>query len=271
MTKQRGRRRAEVPSSSARTSFTRRPAGSTSRRSSGSHAVVRPQGAAQRKVGVPAITVAVTTGLVFTFSVPAYAADPVTVSTADLTSGTVNIPDLPAEEFTIEQIEGQDIVVAADAGATLQLSRDLAEAEDAPEPEPEPVVVAPTSSSGSSGSGSAAAGALEASGSEILAYGAQFLGVPYKFAGGTPAGFDCSGFTSYVYKKFGVNLPRSSKAQYNAGKKISMSDVKPGDLVYTPGHVGIYAGNGKILHSPRPGKSVQVSKMWSASWTGLRF
>jgi len=81
------------------------------------------------------------------------------------------------------------------------------------------------------------------------------LGTPYRTAGTTPNGFDCSGFTSYVFDKIGIDLPRQSSAQYSSGSKVSKDELRAGDLVFfnTNGrgisHVGIYVGNGKFAHS----------------------
>lgn len=81
------------------------------------------------------------------------------------------------------------------------------------------------------------------------------LGTPYRTAGTSLNGFDCSGFTSYVFDKLGIDLPRQSSAQYGAGNKIDKGDLRAGDLVFfnTTGrgisHVGIYVGNGKFAHS----------------------
>ncbi len=81
------------------------------------------------------------------------------------------------------------------------------------------------------------------------------VGTPYRTAGTTPNGFDCSGFTSYVFDKLNINLPRQSSSQYSAGSKVDKSDLRAGDLVFfnTNGrgisHVGIYVGNGKFAHS----------------------
>lgn len=104
---------------------------------------------------------------------------------------------------------------------------------------------------------------------EIIAYAKEFLGVRYVYGGSTPKGFDCSGFTSYVFKHFGFKLERSAAGQTSNGKKIKKSELKPGDLVFfdTNGghnaieHVGIYIGDGQFIHasSGRSKKKVVIS------------
>lgn len=89
------------------------------------------------------------------------------------------------------------------------------------------------------------------------------LGVPYKFATASPGvNFDCSGLTKYAWGRAGVSLPHQSGAQYAALPHVSKSDVQPGDLIfyYSPiGHVGIYVGNGQLIHAPQTGDVVKVS------------
>ena len=98
-------------------------------------------------------------------------------------------------------------------------------------------------------------------------YAKGFLGTPYKYGSSGPKSFDCSGFTSYVFKNFGVVLPRSSKDQATAGEKISKSDLQLGDLVFfdTVGkidgkitHVGMYIGDGKFIHASSGSKAKKV-------------
>ena len=110
--------------------------------------------------------------------------------------------------------------------------------------------------------------------SELVMQAMGLLGVPYK-RGGTSEekGFDCSGFVRYMYEKsVGLVLPRRAEDQAKATEEISRSELKPGDLVFfntlkrTFSHVGIYVGDGKFIHAPRPGKAVRVDDMREAYW-----
>jgi peptidoglycan DL-endopeptidase CwlO len=101
-----------------------------------------------------------------------------------------------------------------------------------------------------------------ATANSVIATAKQYLGVPYVWGGSTPSGFDCSGFTSYVYRSVGVSLPRTSRAQQNVGTRISLSQVQPGDLVFrgSPAyHVGIYIGGGQYIHAPQTGDVVKIA------------
>ena len=99
--------------------------------------------------------------------------------------------------------------------------------------------------------------------------GRKYLGTPYCKGGKGPKCFDCSGFTQYIYKKKGKEIARTTGGQYKQSKKIARDDAKVGDLVFffSSGghvyHVGIYAGNGEVLHSPKPGRAVKIEKIWS--------
>lgn len=105
---------------------------------------------------------------------------------------------------------------------------------------------------------------VSATGNAIVDYAYQFLGTPYQWGGTTPSGFDCSGFTQYVFKNAaGVSLPRTTYDQINVGVAVSYDDLQPGDLVFPhTGHVGIYVGNGQMIHAPSTGDVVKVSSVY---------
>ena len=106
-----------------------------------------------------------------------------------------------------------------------------------------------------------------ATGAQIIKVASKYIGVPYVFGGSTPAGFDCSGFTRYVWAQFGIPLAHSVSAQGRRGKLIRAKDAQPGDLVVwnDGGHIGIYAGGGNMIHAPQPGDSVKLAAIYSDS------
>lgn len=106
--------------------------------------------------------------------------------------------------------------------------------------------------------------------SKIIEEARKHIGVPYKWGGTTPSGFDCSGYTQYVYNSVGVGIPRTSSAQRNAGTEISKDEAEIGDLIWMPGHIGIYAGDGMMYHAPHTGSTVRLAKIWTSSYTVLR-
>lgn len=96
------------------------------------------------------------------------------------------------------------------------------------------------------------------------------IGDPYKWGATGPNAFDCSGLTLYSFKKAGKTLPRTAQSQYNKSKHISKSSRQVGDLVFFGStgniyHVGFYAGNGKVLHAPKPGRDVKYEKIWTSN------
>lgn len=98
----------------------------------------------------------------------------------------------------------------------------------------------------------------------LVVYAASFQGVRYVWGGTTPSGFDCSGFTKYVYAHFGITLNRVAKDQANQGTRVSKANLQPGDLVFFGNpihHVGIYVGNNSFIESPRTGLSVRISPL----------
>ena len=115
---------------------------------------------------------------------------------------------------------------------------------------------------------------VEARASELVFNAMAFLGVPYKRGGNSfETGFDCSGFVRAIYEQTaGLLLPRRAEQQAAATEKIETSELKPGDLVFFNtmrrafSHVGIYVGNGKFIHSPKPGAEVRVEDMGISYW-----
>ncbi|MCI9889365.1 C40 family peptidase [Micrococcales bacterium 31B] len=115
--------------------------------------------------------------------------------------------------------------------------------------------------------GSVAGTAASSSDQAILNVARKYIGVPYVWGGSTPSGFDCSGFTSYVYRQVGITIPRTSQAQWGAGRAVSEAQARPGDLVVMSGggHIGIYVGNGRMIDSPKPGTSVQERPIFAST------
>lgn len=110
----------------------------------------------------------------------------------------------------------------------------------------------------------------------VIAYSKTFLGTPYVFGGDSPGdgGFDCSGFTKYVFAKYGYTLNRISADQAQNGTYVSRTSLQPGDLIFYSfegngviGHVGIYLGNGKMIHSPKTGDTVKITDVSTSYWT----
>jgi cell wall-associated NlpC family hydrolase len=111
-------------------------------------------------------------------------------------------------------------------------------------------------------------------GLQALAFARKQLGKPYTYGATGPTAYDCSGLTLKSWAAAGVSLPRTSQLQFSAGTKIAKSELQPGDLVFfygpTPSHVGIYSGNGEIIHAPRPGKVVEYIKLSYMPYAGAR-
>jgi cell wall-associated NlpC family hydrolase len=100
----------------------------------------------------------------------------------------------------------------------------------------------------------------------VLKFARKQLGKPYRYGAVGPDSFDCSGFTMYVWRKGGVSLPHNSGAQRAATKSVPLDKMKPGDLVFSSGHVGMYIGNGKMIHSPHTGRTVSIDPIHSNAY-----
>ena len=99
----------------------------------------------------------------------------------------------------------------------------------------------------------------------------SMIGQPYRYGGHSPGGFDCSGLVWYSYKKAGVKTARTSKQLRKQAKKISRKKMRAGDLVFfkgwvRTGHVGMYLGNNRFIHSPSSGKKVKIDRMDTGYW-----
>lgn len=111
--------------------------------------------------------------------------------------------------------------------------------------------------------------------SQVLQGASEQMGVPYVWGGTSPSGFDCSGLVQYVYRDAGINLPRTSQQQAQAGTPVSLSNAQPGDLLFWSNggrvyHVAIYIGGGEYIHTPRPGRNVSIGNVRSFTPSSAR-
>ena len=116
--------------------------------------------------------------------------------------------------------------------------------------------------------------------SAVIGTALSLRGAPYAWGGATPRGFDCSGFTHYVYAQHGVILPRVAAHQYRIGDAIAPQELQPGDLVFFstiapgPSHVGLVIGDGRFIHAPSERGSVRVENLsaryWERRYVGAR-
>lgn len=115
----------------------------------------------------------------------------------------------------------------------------------------------------------------------VVSAAKSLLGVPYRYGGSTPRGFDCSGLVQYVFKQsVGLKLPRTSRHQFDRTRPVQRGHEKPSDLLFFDingrgiSHVGIYLGRGKFIHAPNNGDKVKVSnantKYWRRRFRGVR-
>ncbi|WP_290371133.1 C40 family peptidase [Ruania halotolerans] len=219
-------------------------------------------------------------GVILTLSASAAIAGPAAqniapVRTANLTAAAAADDDSVAVS--------QAVTVAADVtwslGSDVEVSAEAPPPPPPPEPEPEPepaVTYERTEQTSRSNERTEvaeeapAAPAASGVGAQIVEIAHRYLGTPYVYGGSTPSGFDCSGFTSYVYAQVGISLPRSSGAQAGAGTRVSASEARPGDLVWWPGHVGIYLGGNQHIAARNPSTPLTAGPIYNSNPTFIR-
>ena len=130
-------------------------------------------------------------------------------------------------------------------------------------------------SAGSRGDGTAVA-ASSSLGQQVVDYAKQYLGTPYVYGGNGPNSFDCSGYTSYVYRHFGYTLNRTASGQLSNGTSVSKSELQPGDLVFfryntskAASHVGIYIGGGQFIHASTNTYTVKIDTLTSGHYANV--
>ena len=121
---------------------------------------------------------------------------------------------------------------------------------------------------------SSCAKSIETQSADPIEQAYQVLGTPYRYGGKSPAtGFDCSGLVTHVFEQsLGIALPHNASAQSKLGTRVRLTELEPGDLVFYNtrrrpySHVGIYVGDDKFIHAPKPGSAVRVESMKTAYW-----
>ncbi|WP_062466340.1 C40 family peptidase [Demequina maris] len=128
-----------------------------------------------------------------------------------------------------------------------------------------------TSSVSSTSSSASSTVAVSGSYASIVSAALSQVGSAYAYASATPGAFDCSGLVSWAYAQVGKSVPHSSSAIRAAGTVISSADAQPGDIIWSPGHVSIYLGNGQQVEAVGPGSGVQQTSIWQSSPVFLRY
>ncbi|WP_314147507.1 C40 family peptidase [uncultured Leifsonia sp.] len=225
-----------------------------------------------------AAVITVATGIVATMSLPAFALNP----------SSDNGAFGPSAADTMKKAQAQTVEVGAVASSSV--TRDAATATSEQQLEAEKAAAAAAKAAEEARQQAAVSLANYASSysgpsvsdflanppypsfslSQVFSVAQQYIGTPYVYGGSTPAGFDCSGYVMYVYAQFGISLPHSVSGQAAMGKRISIADAQPGDLVIMDGHDGFYAGNGNIMDAPDTGRSISIRPIWTSDYYIVR-
>lgn len=215
---------------------------------------------------------AVATGLVATLALPGYAVNPAAnADGVEAAEAMAQLRSTQSQSLTVEA-ETAQTVSRDQFTATSEEELAAAQAADAAAQRRAELAATYTAYSGPTAEDFLAAPPASYSQSAVVNIGLQYVGTPYQYGGTTPAGFDCSGFTAYVFAQVGISLPHSVSGQASMGTKISRADAVPGDLVVLNdhSHIGIYMGNGAILDAPYPGKTVQARPLWTDAYYIVR-
>jgi peptidoglycan DL-endopeptidase CwlO len=250
-------------------------------------AAAPPQQPRRYKVGVRVVAVmSVSSGIVGTVALPSYGVDPDRLHAGGLRAGAERMLEgqsfvgsagaHPAEAVrhafsatTMEELEAarereraaeREFAAAKHRALEAAAAGKLAEAHPAgsvPAPAP-PAAEAPEP-------------APPVDDGSIVSVARRYLGVPYVFGGASPSGFDCSGLVLFVFAQFGISLPHSSLQQGANGVRVA--DPAPGDLVILDGgnHIGIYTGDGSMIHAPMPGRVVVERPIYTANHYFVRY
>lgn len=219
---------------------------------------------------------AVATGIVATLALPGYAVNPAAnADGARAAEAVAQLRSTQSQSLTVDAAAAQTVTrdqFSATTEAELAAAKAAADAAAAAAERRAQLAASYTAYSGPTAQDHLAAPVAAYSQSAVVNIGLRYVGTPYQYGGTTPAGFDCSGFTSYVFAQVGISLPHSVSGQAAMGTKISRADAVPGDLVVLNdhSHIGIYMGNGAILDSPYPGKTVQARPLWTDAYYIVR-
>ena len=174
-------------------------------------------------------------------------------------------------QFRLSDITVRDVATVVDVA--IRMHERSARSRRASEPRVESGRRSGGSTGGTTARGTTVSrGGSSRAGAMVVARGENYLGVPYKWGGSTPAGFDCSGFVQYIYRDQGVSLPRTSRQMAHAGAEVpaDVSWLREGDLMLFASngsridHVAIYAGNNQIIHSSSSGNGVRYDDLDSS-------
>jgi cell wall-associated NlpC family hydrolase len=244
--------------------------------STGAPSTAAAKAASKKKVKGGIINVAVMTlaaGLIATMAIPAYAFNPQGADAAQFKSSAVDsMKKAQSQKVEVPETVAAAAVARDAASATTQAQLDAVKAAEVARQR----AAVSLASYASSYSGPSVSDFLANPPypnfdlAQVFSVAQQYIGTPYVFGGSTPAGFDCSGYIMFVYAQFGISLPHSVSGQAALGKRISIEDAVPGDVVIMPGHDGFYAGNGNIMDAPDTGRSISIRPIWTSDYYIVR-